>query len=171
MQSGSTAKEDYEYELNGTENLFMMFEPLRGWRKVKVTERRTKIDFTHVVRELVDEHFPDAETIVLVMDNLNTHKPASLYEAFKPAEARRLLERLEIHYTPKHGSWLDMAETELSIMTKQCLDRRIADISTLTREVAAWEQQRNDANSKINWQFSTGDARIKLKKLYPSIQV
>lgn len=171
MQPGSVAKEDYEYERNGTANLFMLFEPLGGWRHVKVTERRTKIDFAHVIRELCDEHFPTAEKIVLVMDNLNTHKPASLYEAFEPAEARRLIQRLEIHYTPKHGSWLDMAETELSILTKQCLDRRIPDMPTLIHEIAAWEKERNDAKCKIDWQFTTHDARIKLKKLYPSIQL
>lgn len=168
---GSPAKEDYEYERNGTANLFMLFEPLAGWRHVKVTERRTKIDFAHLIRELLTKHFPAAETVVLVMDNLNTHKPASLYEAFPPSEARELIERLEIHYTPKHGSWLDMAETELSILTTQCLDRRIPDLATLSREVAAWTQSRNAAQSKIDWQFTTQDARIKLKKLYPSIQV
>lgn len=168
---GQIAKEDYEYERNGTANLFMLFEPLRGWRHVTVTERRTKIDFAHVIRELLDEHFPKAEQVVLVMDNLNTHKPASLYEAFAPAEARRLIERLEIHHTPKHGSWLDMAETELSVLTKQCLDRRVPDLATLTREVAAWEQQRNTAESRIDWQFTTTDARVKLKKLYPSIEL
>jgi len=168
---GSIAKEDYEYERNGTANLFMRFEPLAGWRRVKVTNRRTKIDFAHVVREIVDEDYPEAEAVVLVMDNLNTHKIASLYEAFEPAEARRLVEKLEIHYTPKHGSWLNMAETELSILTKQCLDRRIPDAPTLRREVEAWEQSRNQAQCKIDWQFTTHDARIKLKKLYPSIQV
>jgi DDE superfamily endonuclease len=168
---GRSARVDYEYERNGTANLFMRFEPLAGRRHVKVTERRTKIDFAHVIRELVDEDYPKAEVIVLVMDNLNTHKIASLYEAFEPAEARRLVEKLEIHYTPKHGSWLDMAETELSILTKQCLDRRIPDLATLDREVAAWERPRNAAESKVNWQFTTSDARIKLKKLYPSIQV
>lgn len=170
MKPGQVAKEDYEYERNGTANLFMLFEPLRGWRHVKVTAQRTKIDFALVIRELLDEHFPDADQVVLVMDNLNTHKPASLYEAFEPAEARRLIERLEIHHTPKHGSWLDMAETELSILTKQCLDRRLPDLATLTREVAAWEKQRNESQCKIDWQFTTQDARIKLKKLYPSIQ-
>ena len=170
MKPGQVAKEDYEYERNGTANLFMLFEPLRGWRHVKVTAQRTKIDFAQVIRELLDEHYPQAEQVVLVMDNRNTHKPASLYEAFEPAEARRLIERLEIHYTPKHGSWLDMAETELSILTKQCLDRRIPDLPTLTREVAAWEKQRNEAQCKIDWQFTTQDARVKLKKLYPSIQ-
>lgn len=168
---GSIAKEDYEYERNGTANLFMRFEPLAGRRRVKVTDRRTKIDFAHVIREMVDEDYPEAEAIVLVMDNLNTHKVASLYEAFEPAEARRLAEKLEIHYTPKHGSWLNMAETELSILTKQCLDRRIPDPATLRREVEAWEQSRNGAQCTIDWQFTTHDARIKLKKLYPSIQV
>lgn len=149
----------------------MRFEPLAGRRRVKVTDRRTKIDFAHVIRELVDEDYPDAEVTVLVMDNLNTHKMASLYEAFQPTEARRLVEKLEIHYTPKHGSWLNMAETELSILTKQCLDRRIPDQAKLRREVDAWEQSRNEAESKIDWQFTTHDARIKLKKLYPSIQL
>jgi transposase len=168
---GRNLRVDYEYERNGTANLFMRFEPLAGRRRVKVTQRRTKIDFAQVIRELVDEDYPNAATIVLVMDNLNTHKVASLYEAFEPAEARRLVEKLEIHYTPKHGSWLNMAETELSILTKQCLDRRIPDYDTLEGEVAAWETPRNQAKAKIDWQFTTHDARIKLKKLYPSIQV
>jgi transposase len=167
---GRNQRMDYEYERNGTANLFMRFEPLAGRRRVKVTDQRTKVDFAHVIRDMVDEDYPEAEVIVLVMDNLNTHKPASLYEAFEPAEARRLIEKLEIHYTPKHGSWLNMAETELSVMTKQCLDRRIPDVATLRREIAAWERQRNKARSKINWQFTTHDARIKLRKLYPSIQ-
>lgn len=167
---GRPARVDSEYERNGTTNLFMMFEPLRGWRHVEVTERRTKIDFAHVIRDLVDVHYPDAETIVLVMDNLNTHKPASLYEAFPPDEARRLTEKLEIHYTPKHGSWLDMAETELGVLSRQCLDRRLPDRDSLTREVAAWEDARNSAESKVIWQFTTEDARIKLKTLYPTIQ-
>lgn len=167
---GRVARHDYEYERNGTANLFMLFAPLEGWRNVKVTERRTKTDFAAVVRELVDTHFSEAEKIVLVMDNLNTHKISSLYEAFSPAEARRLIEKLEIHYTPKHGSWLDMAETELSILTKQCLDRRIPDLSALTREVAAWVGQRNAVKAKIDWQFTTAQARTKLKRLYPSIQ-
>jgi transposase len=167
---GRNQRVDYEYERNGTANLFMRFEPLAGHRRLKVTDRRTKIDFAQVIRELVNEDYPEAEMIVLVMDNLNTHKPASLYEAFEPAEARRLVEQLEIHYTPKHGSWLNMAETELSILTKQCLDRRIPDQPTLRCEVAAWERPRNEAESKIDWQFTTHDARIKLKKLYPSIQ-
>jgi hypothetical protein len=171
VRPGHPAQVDSEYERNGTANLFMMFEPLRGWRHVEVTERRTKIDFAHVIRDLVDVHYPQAETIVLVMDNLNTHKVASLYEAFPPAEARRLIEKLEIHYTPKHGSWLDMAETELGVLSRQCLDRRIPDRDTLTREVAAWETSRNAAKSKVHWRFTTADARIKLKTLYPSIQL
>ncbi len=169
-QPGQPARHDYEYQRNGTANLFMLFEPLRGWRHVQVTDRRTKIDFGHVIRDLCDVYYPDAEKIVLVMDNLNTHNTGSLYEAFEPTEARRLIERLEIHYTPKHGSWLDMAETELSVLTKQCLDRRIADQATLTSEIAAWETQRNQAETKIDWQFTTTDARTKLKRLYPSIQ-
>lgn len=168
---GRPARTDYEYERNGTANLFMLFEPLGGWRHVKVTERRTRTDFAELIRELVDVHYPRAEKIVLVMDNLNTHKAASLYEAFPPAEARRLIEKLEIHYTPKHGSWLDMAETELSVLTKQCLDRRIPDMPTLIREVAAWETQRNLRKATIDWQFTTDQARTKLKRLYPSFQV
>jgi len=167
---GRPERVDYEYERNGTANLFMLFAPLEGWRHVKVTARRTKLDFAAVIRELVEVDFPHADTIVLVMDNLNTHKVASLYEAFAPAEARRLIEKLEIHYTPKHGSWLDMAETELSILTKQCLDRRIPDAATLIREITAWETPRNGEKSTIDWQFTTNQARTKLKRLYPSIQ-
>ena len=169
-QPGQPAKEDYEYERNGTANLFMMFEPLVGWRHVKVTERRTKIDFAEVIKELVDEHYSYADKIVLVMDNLNTHKVGSLYEAFTPTEARRLIEKLEIHYTPRHGSWLDMAETELSTLTRQCLDRRIPDRETLEQEVSIWETSRNAAEATVDWQFTTKDARIKLKRLYPTIQ-
>lgn len=168
---GRPERVDYEYERNGTANLFMLFEPLAGRRHVKVTERRTRTDFAAVIRELVDVHYPHADTIVLVMDNLNTHKPASLYEAFPPAEARRLVEKLEIHYTPKHGSWLNMAETELSILTKQCLDRRLPDRPTLIRETAAWEAQRNTHKATVNWRFTTDQARIKLKRLYPSFEV
>jgi len=168
---GRPERTDYEYERNGTANLFMISEPLAGRRRVKVTDRRTKIDFAHVLREIVDEDYSGAEVIVLVMDNLNTHKPASLYEAFEPAEARRILNRLEIHYTPKHGSWLDMAEIELNVLQKQCLDRRIPDRAILIEEVAAWEDLRNNAHSKVDWQFTTEDARIKLKRLYPSIQM
>ncbi|CAN5358387.1 hypothetical protein BH11PLA2_BH11PLA2_38300 [soil metagenome] len=161
---------DYEYERNGTANLFMLFEPLGGVREVKVTDRRTKLDFAEVIRELVDVHYASATKIVLVMDNLNTHKIGSLYEAFPPAEARRLIEKLEIHYTPKHGSWLNMAETELSVLTKQCLDRRIPDSEMLTREVTAWVKSRNASYAKIDWHFTTDKARVKLKRLYPSIQ-
>ena len=137
---------------------------------MKVTDQRTKVDLAHAIRDMVDEDYPEAIVIVLVMDNLNTHKPAALYEAFELAEVRRLIKKLENHDTPKHGSWLNMAETELSVMTKQCLDRRIPDVATLRREIAAWERQRNKSRSKINWQFTTHDARIKLRKLYPSIQ-
>jgi len=170
MEPGKPERVDYEYERRGTANLFMVFEPLAGRRRVTVTERRTAVDFAHVIRDLVDKDYPEAEKIVLVMDNLNTHKPSSLYEAFEPAEARRIFERLEIHYTPKHASWLDMAETELSVLARQCLDRRIPDRETLTREVAAWEKDRNEAVVKVDWRFTTADARIKLKRLYPSIQ-
>lgn len=168
---GQPERVDYEYERKGTANLFMVFEPLAGRRRVRVTERRTAVDFAQVLREVIDEQYPQAEKIVLVMDNLNTHKPASVYEAFEPAEARRLLERLEMHYTPKHGSWLNMAETELSVLATQCLDRRIPDPTLLTQEVAAWERRRNDAQCRVDWQFTTQDARIKLKRLYPSFQL
>ena len=166
---GHPERVDYEYERNGTANLFMVFEPLAGRRRVKVTDRRTKIDFAQVICELVGR-YPKAEKIVLVMDNLNTHKLGSLYEAFTPAEARRLIERLEVHHTPKHGSWLNMAEAELSVLSSQCLDRRIGEKDELRTEVAAWEQRRNTANCRVDWQFTTADARVKLKRLYPSIQ-
>ena len=167
---GRPATTDYEYERNGTANLFMMFEPLAGQRHVKVTERRTALDYAQVIRELVDVHYATAEKIVLVQDNLNTHKPASLYEAFAPAEARRILDKLEIHYTPKHGSWLNMAETELGILGRQCLDRRLDDRPTLTSEVAAWQSDRNNNHSKVHWQFTTAQARTKLWRLYPVIK-
>jgi transposase len=168
---GQPARVDYEYDRKGTANLFMVFEPLAGQRQAKVTERRTAVDFAPLIQELVDTHSPQAEKMVLVMDNLNTHTPASLYEAFAPAEARRLMERLEIHYTPKHGSWLNMAETELSVLATQCLDRRIPDPTTLTQEGAAWERRRNAATCRVDWHFTTHDARITLKRLYPSIQL
>ncbi len=171
MAAGQPQRSDYEYVRNGTANLFMLCEPLRGWRQVTVTARRTKVDWAHCVRELVDVHYPDAECIVLVMDNLNTHTPASLYEAFPPAEARRIVERLEIHYTPKHGSWLNMAEIELSVLSGQCLDRRMEDRATLRAEVSAWNVDRNAAGKGVNWRFTTDDARIKLKHLYPSIEL
>ena len=168
---GDVAKYDYEYERNGTSNLFLFFAPLEAWRHVKVTERRTMVDFAFCMRDLVDIHFPHAEKIVLVMDNLNTHKLASLYEAFAPAEARRIAEKLEIHYTPKHGSWLNMAEIELSVLHRQSLKARIPDLPTLTQRVAAWQRKRNNASATVNWRFTTADARIKLRQLYPTIDV
>ena len=161
---------DYEYERNGVSNLFMLFAPLEGWRRVEVTDRRTKVDWAHTIKNLVDEDDPDKERIVLVMDNLNTHHPASFYEAFEPGEARRIAERLEIHYTPKHGSWLNMAEIELGVMARQCLDRRLADQQSLRTEVDAWQERRNREAIRVSWRFTTEDARIKLKSLYPSIQ-
>ena len=166
---GQPARTDYEYERNGTANLFMMFAPLEGWRQVQVTDRHAAIDYAHILKELSDAHFPGAAKIVLVQDNLSTHKPASLYEAFPPGEARRLVERFEWHYTPKHGSWLDMAESELSVLSRQCLNRRIPDKPTLTSEVAVWQDSRNKKNAKANWQFTTADARTKLKRLYPAM--
>jgi hypothetical protein len=166
---GRPARYDYEYERNGTANLFMMFAPLEGWRKVKVTDRHAALDYAQVLKELSDIHFSGATKIILVQDNLSTHKPASLYEAFPAAEARRLVERFEWHYTPKHGSWLDMAEPELGVLTSQCLDRRIADKQTLIEEVDAWEKVRNKKHTKADWQFTTANARVKLKRLYPSI--
>jgi len=169
MKPGQVRRVDYEYERNGTANLFMMFAPLEGWRHVKVTDRHTAIDYAHALKDLSDTHFPGAAKIVLVQDNLNTHKPASLYEAFPPAEARRLVERFEWHFTPKHGSWLDMAEIELSVLSSQCLNRRIPEKAMLEAEVAAWQAARNHDNAKADWQFTTADARIKLKHLYPSL--
>jgi hypothetical protein len=167
---GRPARHDPEYVRNGVVNFFLVCEPLRGWREVRVSDQRTRIDWAHCVRDLVDVHYPAAERITLVMDQLNTHTPASLYEAFPPAEAKRLADKLEIHYTPKHGSWLDMAEIELSILQRQCLDRRRADRATVEREVAAWVAQRNAAVQRIDWRFTTADARIKLKHLYPAVQ-
>ena len=166
---GQPARHDYEYERNGTVNLFMIFAPLEGWRHVEVTDRHTARDYAQVLKDLADIHFPTARKIVLVQDNLDTHEPASLYKAFPAAEARRLVERFEWHYTPKHGSWLDMAESELSVLSGQCLDRRIPDRSTLTDEVAAWEASRNKKHVKADWQFTTADARVKLKRLYPAL--
>jgi hypothetical protein len=166
---GRPARYDYEYERNGTANLFMLFAPLEGWRHVEVTDRHTAVDYARLLKVLSDEHFPRAARIVLVQDNLNTHKPASLYEAFPAVEARRLVERFEWHYTPKHGSWLDMAESELSVLSTQCLNRRIPDKQTLVEEVAAWQIERNKKHAKADWQFTTADARVKLKRLYPSL--
>jgi transposase len=170
MEPGKPERQDYEYERGGVVNLFLFCEPLQGRRWVDVTERRTKKDWAHRIKELVDERYPKAERIVLVMDNLNTHSPASLYEAFDPAEARRLANRLEIHYTPKHGSWLNMAEIELSVLSRQCLDRRVPNFETLEAEAAACQERRDAAGVEIEWRFRTDDARIKLKRLYPSPQ-
>jgi DDE superfamily endonuclease len=164
---GQLARYDYEYARNGTASLFMLFAPLEGWRDVKVTERRTAIDYAQVLKELSDVHFPAVEKIVLVQDNLNTHKPASIYETFPAEEARRLVERFEWHYSPKHGSWLNMAESELAVLSSQCLDRRIPDRPTLECEVDVWQDRRNNHNNKADWRFTTADARIKLKNLYP----
>ncbi|MGB8628977.1 MAG: IS630 family transposase [Xanthobacteraceae bacterium] len=169
MKAGRPARFDYEYERNGTANLFMMFAPLEGWRHVKVTDRHTAVDYAHVLKDLADIHFAHAKTIVLVQDNLSIHSKASLYEAFSAVEARRLVERFEWHYTPKHGSWLDLAESELGVLTSQCLDRRIPDKQTLIDEIAAWEHDRNANHTKADWQFTTKNARIRLKHLYPSI--
>src|SRR6516164_6763273 len=168
-QPGRPARYDYEYQRNGTASLFMLFAPLEGWRDVKVTERRTAVDYAQVLKELSDVHFAHAKKIVLVQDNLNTHSAASLYEAFTASEARRLVERFEWHYTPKHGSWLNMAESELAALSSQCLDRRLADQPTLEREVEAWVVRRNTHNVKADWRFTEADARIKLKSLYPAL--
>jgi hypothetical protein len=168
---GRATREDYAYHRNGTRNLFMPCEPQAGWRQVEVTARRTKHDFAQQMKWLVDERYPQAEVIRIVLDNLNTHGAGSLYEAFVPSEARRLVEKLEFHHTPKHGSWLNMAEIELSILQRQCLTRRIPDEVTLTQEVAAWERQRNQEQATIDWRFSITDAREKLRRLYPSPSV
>ena len=170
MAPGRSRREDYEYERGGVANVFMFTEPLAGRRWVDITEHRTKVDWAHQIEELVDERYPEAERIVLVMDNLNTHSPASLYEAFDPERARRLSEKLEIHYTPKHGSWLNMAEIELSVLSRQCLNRRVPDFESLRAEAHAWQQRRDEKGVRIDWRFSTNDARIKLKRLYPSLQ-
>jgi hypothetical protein len=168
---GSPAKEDSEYSREGVATLFLAVQPLSGRRLVEPTQRRTAVDFAHFLRRVLDEMYPDAERVVLVTDNLNTHCPGSLYEAFAPEEARRLAARIEWHYTPKHGSWLNVAECELSALARQCLDRRIPDMDTLKREVAAWQAQRDTAAVTIDWQFTTADARVKLKRLYPSLQL
>jgi DDE superfamily endonuclease len=169
-EPGQPARYDYEYVRNGSANLFMFFEPLAGRRIVKATERRTRCDWAEAVRQLVDEQYPEAEKVVLVHDNLNTHTLGSLYEAFPPAEAARMASKLEIHYTPKHGSWLNMAEIELSILARQCLDQRIPDLEKLRREVAAWEGDRNEGHVAMHWRFTTADARIRLARLYPSLE-
>jgi DDE superfamily endonuclease len=165
---GWPARHDPEYVREGVINVFLACEPLRGWRQVRVSDQRTRVDWAYCVKDLVDVHYPDAERIVLVMDNLNIHSPASLYEAFAPAEAKRLADKLEIHHTPRHGSWLNMAEIELSILQRQCLDRRLGDRPTIEQEVGAWVITRNGAGQRIDWRFTTADARIKLKRLYPT---
>ncbi len=169
MKPGQVERFDNEYVRGGTANLFMLFEPLAGKRHIEVTERRTGVDFAQVLKDLVDVHYPEAEVIVLVMDNLNTHTPASLYEAFAPVEAKRLADKFEIHYTPRHGSWLNMAEIELSVLSRQCLSERMSDKTRLVEQIAAWEFQRNARSMRVNWRFTTADARIKLKRLYPTI--
>ena len=169
MATGQPARQDSEYVRNGTVSLFMVSAPLLGWRSVEVTDRRTCQDFAQVIKTLVDVQFPQADKIVLVMDNLNTHTPASLYRAFSPAEAKRLADKLEVHYTPRHGSWLNMAEIELSVLARQCLSERMSDKAHLQEQVAAWQEQRNTSAAKIDWRFTTDDARVKLKKLYPTI--
>lgn len=167
-QPGRPQRFDYDYQRNGTANLFIVFQPLAGWRHIEVSERRTKLDFAGQMQALVDEHFPQAERIRVVLDNLNTHTPAALYEAFAPAEARRILRKLEFHDTPKHGSWLNMVEIELSVLARPCLHRRLPDRATPQLEGSAWEQWRNTEQAKVEWRFTTADARTKLKRLYPS---
>jgi len=166
---GQPAREDYEYVRNGVANLFLVTEPLQGWRHLTVTDQRTAVDFAQVIRDLVDVRYPEAERIVLVLDNLNTHTPAALYAAFPPAEAKRLADKVEWHYTPKHGSWLNIAEIEFSVLARQCLDRRIPDQPMLKGEVAAWAVRRNHEGAAVHWRFTTADARIRLRHLYPSI--
>ena len=168
LTPGCSARHDPEYVRHGVANLFLVTEPLRGWRQVRMSEQRTRVDWAHCIKTLVDVHYPLVEQIVLVMDQLNTHSPASLYEAFPPAEAKRLADKLEIHYTPKHGSWLNMAEIELSALQRQCLERRLGDRATMEREVAAWVAARNAVAASIDWRFTSADARIKLKRLYPA---
>lgn len=168
--SGGCELEDYEYERHGTRNLFLWVEPLAGKRRVAATARRTSVDFAEVLRQLVDEDYANCERIVLVTDNLNTHTPAALYERFEPEDARRIANKIEWHYTPEHGSWLNVAEIELSVLSRQCLSRRVADADTLEKRVAIWERERNSAQVTVDWQFTTADARIKLKRLYPEIR-
>jgi len=167
---GQSAKVDYEYRRHGVASVWMFSEPLTGWRKVNVTERRTAVDWAHQMRDLVDMHYPDAERVTVVLDNLNTHTPAALYEAFEPAEARRIAEKLELVYTPKHGSWLNVAEIELSVLSRPCLNRRMPERSRIADEATAWERRRNRTACTTDWRFTTADARIKLKHLYPKTQ-
>jgi len=167
---GQARRQDYEYSREGTRNLFLTCEPLRGWRHVAITQRRTMQDFAHQMRWLVDEAYPEAQVVRVVLDNLNTHRPASLYEAFPPAEVRRIVKRLEFHHTPKHGSWLNMAEIEFSVLARSCLKRRLPNEATLCREIQALVRERNAAQATINWRFTAQDARVKLHRLYPSNQ-
>jgi transposase len=166
---GSVEKYDYEYTRSGVANMFVAFEPLANFRDIETTERRTKKDWAKFMQKLSDEHYPEAERIVVVMDNLNTHRPSSFYEAFEPEEAKRLIDRFEFHYTPKHGSWLNMAEIELSVLSRQCLNQRFADIDTLRSHTSVWGSERNNNGASVNWQFTADDARIKLRRLYPQI--
>jgi transposase len=166
---GQSLRVDYEYQRNGVANVFMFFEPLRGQRHVKVTHTRTRLDWAEAMRELSDEIHPEAEKIIVVLDNLNTHTPSAFYLAFEPEEARRLVNRFEFHFTPKHGSWLNMAEIELSVLSRRCINRRISDVDILRHEVLAWAMDRNSKVVKVDWRFTTADARIKLKRLYPKI--
>jgi hypothetical protein len=170
MAPGQPERVDYEYQRGGVVNLFLGCEPLAGKRWLMVSDRRTKVDWAYWVKDLVDMRYPEAKRIILVADNLNTHTPAALYEVFAPEEAKRLVDRLEIHYTPEHGSWLNIAEIELSVLSRQCLQRRIPDVAMLRSEVTAWEERRNTSGGRVDWRFTTADARIKLKRLYPSMQ-
>jgi transposase len=168
QKPGRPQRYDYEYERKGMVNIFTFFEPQRGWRHLDVTDRRTAVDFAEEMRRLVDEHYPEAEKVRVVLDNLNTHTGAALYQAFAPEEARRILRRLEFHYTPKHASWLNMVEIELSVLSRQCLERRIPDAKTLAREMGAWEQKRNEERATVQWRFTASDARERLARLYPA---
>ena len=166
---GQIERYDYEYQRNGVRNLFLFFSPLVSWRHIKITQQRTHRDWANCMKDLVDVHFPEATRIRLIQDNLNTHNPVFLYEVFEPTEAKRILDKLEFHFTPKHGSWLNMAEIEFSVLSRQCLNRRIGDEASLVQEINSWVNNRNHSQATVNWQFTTDDARIKLKKLYPSI--
>lgn len=170
MKPGQKKCYDFEYKRNGVSNLFMFFSPVNNWRHIRVTDRRTKIDWAKAMRDIANNHFPEAKKIIVVMDNLNTHNPSSFYEAFEPEEAKRILDRFKFHYTPKHGSWLNMAEIELSVLSKQCLSRRIPNQAVLKQETLAWEKKRNTEKKTINWRFTTEDARIKLRRLYPMLE-
>ncbi len=168
QKPGRPQRYDYEYERKGMVNIFAFFEPKRGWRHLDVTDRRTAVDFALAMRRLIDEHYPDANKVRVVLDNLNTHTGAALYQAFEPEEARRILRRLEFHYTPKHASWLNMVEIELSVLWRQCLERRIPDTQRLAREIGVWEQERNEGGATVDWRFTASDAREKLARLYPA---